>query len=118
MRRACILGVLGLYLPWGALDCQPAEPKPEQYHSFRPGELWNDTDGKPIEAHGGGKADQIRQRDKPRHQCRTCGRTEKTDPELSFRYCSKCAGSCCYCEEHLRDHEHVTADRERENAER
>ena len=54
MRRACILGLLGLYLPWGALDCQPAEPKPEQYHSFRPGELWKDTDGKPIEAHGGG----------------------------------------------------------------
>ena len=53
MRRACILGVLGLYLPWGALDCQPAEPKPETYHSFRPGELWKDTDGKPIEAHGG-----------------------------------------------------------------
>jgi len=58
------------------------------------------------------QADQIQQRDKPRHQCRICGRTEKTDPEVSFRYCSKCAGSCCYCEEHLRNHEHVTADGE------
>lgn len=23
------------------------------YHSFRPGEIWNDTAGKPIQAHGG-----------------------------------------------------------------
>jgi len=58
------------------------------------------------------QADQIQQRDKPRHQCRICGRTEKTDPELSFRYCSKCAGSCCYCEEHLQDHEHLGSELE------
>jgi hypothetical protein len=58
------------------------------------------------------QAQEVRQRDVPRHQCRICGRTEKTDPEMSFRYCSKCSGSCCYCEEHLRDHEHVTADAE------
>lgn len=42
------------------------------------------------------------------HQCRTCGRTEKSDPTFEFRYCSKCAGNCCYCQEHLKTHDHVT----------
>ena len=58
------------------------------------------------------QAQGIQQRDKPRHQCRICGLTDKMDPQMSFRYCSKCAGGCCYCSEHLQDHEHVTADRE------
>ncbi len=46
----------------------------------------------------------------PRNVCRVCGKSSATDPQMSFRYCSKCAGSCCYCEEHLKNHEHVTAD--------
>jgi hypothetical protein len=58
------------------------------------------------------QARQPKQRELPRHRCRICGRTDKTDPQLTFRYCSKCAGSCCYCEEHLHNHEHVTADEE------
>ncbi len=56
------------------------------------------------------QAQQIKHRDKPRHECRVCGLTDKMDPRMSFRYCSKCEGSCCYCSEHLRNHEHVTAD--------
>ncbi len=56
------------------------------------------------------QARQIRERGKPRHECRICGLTERMDPGMSFRYCSQCAGSCCYCEQHLRNHEHVTAD--------
>ena len=58
------------------------------------------------------QAQRIQQRDKPHHECRICGLTDKTDPQMSFRYCSKCTGSCCYCEEHLHDHQHVTADQE------
>jgi hypothetical protein len=42
------------------------------------------------------------------HCCRVCGITEKTHPEMDFRYCSQCKGGCCYCSEHLRNHEHVT----------
>ena len=42
-----------------------------------------------------------------RHKCAVCGRTDVTNPELSFRYCSKCAGSYEYCEEHLYTHIHV-----------
>jgi hypothetical protein len=41
------------------------------------------------------------------HQCRVCGITDRTHPKMDFRYCSKCAGQCCYCADHLRAHEHV-----------
>jgi len=41
------------------------------------------------------------------HRCSTCGKTEKDDPDLEFRYCSKCEGNYEYCQEHLYTHEHV-----------
>ena len=41
-----------------------------------------------------------------RHKCVICGRTEVTDPELSFRYCSKCTGNKEYCQDHLFTHTH------------
>lgn len=47
-----------------------------------------------------------------RHRCRICGKTDKTNPELDFRYCSKCAGEECYCPEHIRNHEHVVAPKD------
>lgn len=40
------------------------------------------------------------------HRCSVCGRTDKDDPTLEFRYCSKCAGSHAYCQDHLFTHEH------------
>ena len=42
-----------------------------------------------------------------RHKCAVCGRTEVSNPELTFRYCSKCSGNKEYCEEHLFTHEHM-----------
>lgn len=42
-----------------------------------------------------------------RHKCAVCGRTDVTNPELTFRYCSKCAGNFEYCQEHLYTHIHV-----------
>lgn len=47
------------------------------------------------------------QRNMPRHKCAICGRTEKDDPDLEFRYCSKCEGNYEYCQDHLFTHEHV-----------
>jgi len=41
------------------------------------------------------------------HRCAVCGRTDVTNPELEFRYCSRCNGYHCYCEEHISDHTHV-----------
>lgn len=42
-----------------------------------------------------------------RHKCAICGRTEKHDPDLAFRYCSKCEGNYEYCSDHLFSHEHI-----------
>lgn len=41
-----------------------------------------------------------------RHKCAVCGRTENDDPNLSFRYCSKCTGNKEYCQDHLFTHTH------------
>lgn len=43
----------------------------------------------------------------PLHRCRVCGLDSDSSPKTSFRYCSKCAGQCCYCPEHIHNHEHV-----------
>lgn len=50
--------------------------------------------------------------DDARHRCRICGKTDKTNPEMDFRYCSKCAGEQCYCSDHIFNHEHVTGENE------
>ncbi|MDR0446810.1 MAG: rhomboid family intramembrane serine protease [Oscillospiraceae bacterium] len=41
-----------------------------------------------------------------RHKCEVCSRTEVSNPELEFRYCSRCEGFLCYCEEHIDNHIH------------
>lgn len=43
-----------------------------------------------------------------RHKCSVCGRTDKDNPDLEFRYCSKCEGNREYCMDHLYTHRHVT----------
>ena len=42
-----------------------------------------------------------------KHRCVVCGRTEMDDPNLEFRYCSKCNGNYEYCQDHLFTHTHV-----------
>lgn len=42
------------------------------------------------------------------HRCAVCGRTDLSDPELEFRYCSRCQGYHCYCQEHISNHSHIT----------
>ena len=41
------------------------------------------------------------------HRCTVCGRTDLSNPELEFRYCSRCNGYHCYCEEHISKHTHI-----------
>ena len=41
------------------------------------------------------------------HRCSICGRTDVSHPELEFRYCSRCNGYYCYCEDHISNHEHI-----------
>ncbi len=46
------------------------------------------------------------------HRCLVCGLDSDASPKTLFRYCSKCDGQCCYCPEHIQDHEHVVTDGE------
>jgi len=41
------------------------------------------------------------------HRCTVCGRTDVSDPDLEFRYCSRCNGYYCYCSDHINNHTHV-----------
>ena len=41
------------------------------------------------------------------HCCTVCNRTDVTNPELEFRYCSRCSGYRCYCEDHISNHSHI-----------
>lgn len=48
-----------------------------------------------------------------RHKCAVCGRTEQDDPNLEFRFCSKCTGGNFeYCQDHLYTHVHVTENQQ------
>ena len=49
----------------------------------------------------------IEMKDYVRHRCTVCGMTERDDPNMEFRYCSKCSGHKEYCMNHLKDHEHI-----------
>lgn len=41
------------------------------------------------------------------HKCTVCGKTDISNPELEFRYCSRCSGFHCYCQNHISDHTHI-----------
>lgn len=41
------------------------------------------------------------------HRCTVCGRTDVSDPDLEFRYCSRCKGYYCYCQDHISNHSHI-----------
>lgn len=41
------------------------------------------------------------------HRCTVCGRTDVSNPELEFRYCSRCKGYYCYCQDHINNHTHI-----------
>ena len=41
------------------------------------------------------------------HKCAVCGKTDVSDPQMEFRYCSKCNGYYCYCADHINSHIHI-----------
>lgn len=43
-----------------------------------------------------------------RRKCAVCGRTDTEWPDLEFRYCSRCAGYHCFCQDHIFNHVHFT----------
>lgn len=40
------------------------------------------------------------------HKCAVCGKTDTDHPDLEFRYCSKCEGYHCFCQDHINNHVH------------
>ena len=50
---------------------------------------------------------ELRQRRGYLHKCAVCGITDQDDPDMEFRYCSKCSGYYCYCASHINNHTHV-----------
>ena len=53
----------------------------------------------------------VQEQQKPKgynHKCCVCGKTDTEYPNMQFRYCSKCEGYHCYCEEHIFNHVHRT----------
>lgn len=57
------------------------------------------------------QADQIRMEHQAFHTCRVCGKTDKSHPDMEFRYCPNCDGEAGYCEEHITQHECVREDK-------
>ena len=58
---------------------------------------------KPIQFPSGGAA----QQEAYNHKCTVCGRTDVSHPDLEFRYCSRCNGYHCYCQDHISNHTHI-----------
>lgn len=54
---------------------------------------------------------------KPRHRCEVCGRTDISDPDLEFRFCTKCDGAHEYCMDHLYTHQHIKEHKDTEEKE-
>ena len=69
-----------------------------QYEQHRRRQEFHRSMHRPVEPSGGQTT---------LHRCAICGRTERDDPKLEFRYCSKCNGSYEYCSDHLFSHTHV-----------
>ena len=56
---------------------------------------------------GSYEASMAKPKDPYTHRCTVCGRTDTSNPELEFRYCSRCKGYHCYCEDHISNHTHI-----------
>ena len=52
---------------------------------------------------------EMRETHEVRHRCASCGITDKSHPDMDFRYCSRCFEPTCYCANHIRDHECLEA---------
>jgi len=61
----------------------------------------------PFNPAGSYEASHARPKADYNHKCTVCGRTDVSNPELEFRYCSRCKGYYCYCQDHINNHAHI-----------
>lgn len=76
------------------------------YFIFFGGDIISDMKRRKKVQHNRKRFDIKYSNDESIHRCTICGITEKDDPRMDFRYCSKCEGSYEYCSEHLKNHQH------------
>ena len=74
---------------------------------FRKGKRTGKGKTIPFPAAGSYEAEQTTPKAPYTHKCTVCGRTDVTNPELEFRYCSRCKGFYCYCQDHINNHVHI-----------
>lgn len=53
------------------------------------------------------QASHLSKASEPFHKCNTCGITDKTNPDMDFRYCTDCEPNLGYCKEHIDNHKHI-----------
>ncbi len=56
------------------------------------------------------KAKEFARQNEATHRCVSCGVSDKDHPDMGFRYCTKCAGTPCYCLDHIKNHEHIPSE--------
>ena len=93
---AAVVSLLNFFIFFmGSRNVRPYTPKQmKRKHDFKKNVRQAE---RPVNMYAGGA----------RHRCAVCGRTELDDPNLEFRYCSKCNGNYEYCQDHLFTHTHV-----------
>ena len=77
------------------------------YKSISPKEMYRKRAYRQATAAASAGSGAARAQTITKHKCAICGRTEKDDDTLEFRFCSKCNGNYEYCNEHLFSHKHV-----------
>ncbi len=82
--------VVNLFLFWGLTKNEPRVPRGR----FRAGNKENRSEERTENA-------------RLIHRCKICGRNSRSNPELEFRYCSRCIGNYEYCMDHLYTHSHI-----------
>ena len=87
------------------LNLLPPSWRPSGYRKARPAKAKPQSPAQPIPFRP--KEQPAKKEQAYTHRCTVCGRTDVTNPELEFRYCSRCNGYHCYCEDHISNHTHI-----------
>lgn len=98
------------YVLFFGKDCLNIIPGPWKHQASRPKTVHHTPPKKESRQQSGSiPFDRGAQKSAPSyiHRCTVCGRTDVTNPELEFRYCSKCNGYFCYCQDHISNHTHI-----------
>ena len=110
-----LVGLLNYFLFFGRQmpNLLPLSWRAKKYHSQRQTQPQRNpasrqSQGKTIPFPNGGAAQpKVHEQPSYMHRCTVCGRTDVSNPELEFRYCSRCKGYHCYCQDHIGNHEHI-----------